>query len=178
MQPLHDKTLIPPIHEHLQLHASQYTQKHPPHPLHKHKTDFNTPRLKKPIFNNDRYTANIPTDTHAIITTDIKTNMGHIYTSIVSRHLATSSFSCAYLHYKLAALKRYFPASLVLPLPNSEQINQPSSNHIYTKSTPNHIHHHYTPSVTLTHTTHIISSTAPTYAPQYHPWIYEQSPPE
>ena len=27
------------------------------------------------------------------------------------------------------------------------------------------------PSVTITHTTHIISSTAPTYIPQCHPWI-------
>ena len=52
--------------------------------------------------------------------------------------------------HTLAALKRYFPASLVAPLPNSEQINHPSSNHIYIKSIPNHIHHHYTPSVTLT----------------------------
>ena len=49
IQHLHDKTLTLPIHEHLQLHASQYTQKtqHPSHPLHKHTTYFNTPRLKK-----------------------------------------------------------------------------------------------------------------------------------
>ena len=41
-----------PIHEHLQLHASQYKQKtqHPSHPLHKHTTYFNTPRLKKNYF--------------------------------------------------------------------------------------------------------------------------------
>ena len=41
-----------PIHEHLQLHASQYKQKtqHPSHPLHKHTTYFNTPRLKSPLF--------------------------------------------------------------------------------------------------------------------------------
>ena len=38
IQHLHDETLILPIHEHLQLHASQYKQKiqHPSHPLHKH----------------------------------------------------------------------------------------------------------------------------------------------
>ena len=38
IQHLHDETLTLPIHEHLQLHASQYKQKtqHPPHPLHKH----------------------------------------------------------------------------------------------------------------------------------------------
>ena len=92
IQHLHDETLTLPIHEHLQLHASQYKQKtqHPSHPLHKHTTYFNTPRLKKPtIFNNGRYTTNIPTDPHTVTTTDTKTNMRHIHTSIVSRHLAT-----------------------------------------------------------------------------------------
>ena len=47
-------------------------------------------KAKNPtIFNNGRYTTNIPTDPHTINTTDIKTNMRHIHTSIVSRHLAT-----------------------------------------------------------------------------------------
>ena len=32
---------------------------------------------------------NIPKDPHTVTTTDIKTNMRHIHTSIVSRHLAT-----------------------------------------------------------------------------------------
>ena len=41
------------------------------------------------MFNNGRYTTNIPTDPHTVTTTDIKTNMRHIHTSIVSRHLAT-----------------------------------------------------------------------------------------
>ena len=52
IQHLHDETLTLPIHEHLQLHASQYKQKtqHPSHPLHKHTTYFNTPRLKQPLF--------------------------------------------------------------------------------------------------------------------------------
>ena len=85
---------------------------------------------------------------------------------------------CAHLHHTLAALKKDFPASLVTPLPSSEQTNLPFSNHTYTKSTPKHIHHHYAPSVTSTHTTHIISSTAPTYAPHCHPWICGQTPPE
>ena len=86
IQHLHDETLILPIHEHLQLHASEYKQKtqHPSHPLHKHTTYFNTPWLKNTIFNNGRYTTNIPTDPHTIAT-----NMRNIHTSIVSRHLAT-----------------------------------------------------------------------------------------
>ena len=86
---LHDETLTLPIHEHLQLHALQYKQEtqhpsHPSHPLHKHTPYFNTPRLKYPtIFNNGRSTTNIPTDPYTV------TNMRHIHTSIVSRHLAT-----------------------------------------------------------------------------------------
>ena len=62
IQHLHDKTLTLPIHEHLQLHASQYKQKtqHPSQPHHKQTTYFNTPRLKKHYFNNGRYTTNIP----------------------------------------------------------------------------------------------------------------------
>ena len=44
---------------------------------------------KNTIFNNGHYTTNIPTDPHTITTTDIKTNMHHIHTSIVSMHLAT-----------------------------------------------------------------------------------------
>ena len=48
-------------------------------------------KAQKPtIFNNVRCTTNIPTYPHTITTTDIKTNLHHIHTSIVSRHLATS----------------------------------------------------------------------------------------
>ena len=50
IQRMHDERLTLPIHEHLQLHASNYKQKtqHPSHPLHKYTTYFNTPtpRLK------------------------------------------------------------------------------------------------------------------------------------
>ena len=48
IQHLHDETLTFPIHEHIQIHAPHYKQKtqHPSHPLHKHTTNFNTPRLK------------------------------------------------------------------------------------------------------------------------------------
>ena len=91
IQHLHDEKLTLPIHEHLHLHASQYKQKtqHPSHPLHKHTIYFNTPRLKNTIFNNGRYTTNIPTDPHTVTATDIKTIMRHIHTSIVSMQLAT-----------------------------------------------------------------------------------------
>ena len=45
--------------------------------------------LKNTIFNNVRYTTNIPTYPHTVTTTDIKTNMRHKHTFIVSMHLAT-----------------------------------------------------------------------------------------
>ena len=83
--------------------------------------------------------------------------------------LYTGGNNKIHLHHTLAALKRYIPASLVTPLPNSEQINHPCSNHTYTKSTPNHM-----PPLQHTYTTHIISSTAPTYAPHCHPWILDR----
>ena len=176
IQHLHDETLT---HEHLQLHASQYKQKtqHPFNPLHKHTTYFNTPRLNKTICNNGRYTTNIPTDPHTVTTTDIKQTCV-IYIHLLSLGIypqeAITKY-CAHLHHTLVALKRHCPTSLVAPLPNSEQTNLPSLNLTYTKSTPNHIHHHYPPSATPTHTTHTISSTAPTYTPYCHPWIYEQT---
>ena len=62
IQHLHDETLTLPIHKHLQLHASQYKQKtqHPSHPLH---NILQHSKAKNPtIFNNGRYTTNIPTD--------------------------------------------------------------------------------------------------------------------
>ena len=48
IQHQHDETLKLPIHEYLQLHASQYKQKTQRllEPLHKHTPYFNTPRLK------------------------------------------------------------------------------------------------------------------------------------
>ena len=75
----------------------------------------------------------------------------------------------------ISSSKEIFPASLVAPLPNSEQINHPFSNHTYTKSTTNYIHHHYVPFLTLSHN---ISSSAPTYAPPYCQNICGQTPPD
>ena len=133
--------------------------------------------LRNTIFNNGHYTTNIPTDPHTVTT---KITMRHMHTSIVSMHLATSGNNKIRRTPPphISSSEKILPFSLVAPLHISEQINYPSSNHINTKSTPNHIHHHYVPSVTLTHTTHIISSTAPTYAPHCHPWICGQTPPE
>ena len=109
--------------------------------------------------------------THTVTTTYIKANLRHIHTSIVSRHLATRgnnkiqrtppshSSSSENILFRLT---RFTLAQLTI-------IKHPFSNHTNTKSTPNHIHHYYSPFVTLTRTTHIISSTTPTYSPRCQP---------
>ena len=82
------------------------------------------------------------------------TNIHHIHPSIVSRHLATRGNN-KILHTpppQISSSEEILPRFTRRTLPNSEQINHPSSNHMYTKSTSNHIRHHYAPSVTLTHT--------------------------
>ena len=84
IQHLHDETLILPIHEHLQIHGSQY--KHLSHHFYKHTTYFNAPRLKHTIFNNGRYTTNFPTDPHTVTTTDIKTTYA-IYIHLLSLYI-------------------------------------------------------------------------------------------
>ena len=122
IQHQHDETLILPIHEHLQLHRVTIQTENPRSIPPLTQTYSIHSNAKKTIFNNSRYTTNIFTNPYTITTTDIKTNMCHIHTTIVSRHLATRGNKkyCAHLHHTLAALKRYFLASLVTPLPNSE----------------------------------------------------------
>ena len=127
-------------------------------PLHKHIPYFNTPR---PLHNTHSHRP------HTVTTTDIKTNMRHIHTSIVSRNLSSrgnNTILCTPPPH-ISISEDILPASLVVPLTYLEQINHLSSNHTNTKSTPKYIHHHYISFVTLTHTTHIISLYAPTFAP-------------
>ena len=84
IQHLHDETLILPIHEHLQLHASQYKQKTQHPPLTQTYNILQHSKAKNTIFSNGRYTTNIPTDPHTISTTAVKTNMHHIHTFLKS----------------------------------------------------------------------------------------------
>ena len=113
------------------------------------------------MFNNGRHTTNIPTDPNTVTTTDIKTNMGHTHTSIVSRHLATRGNN--------KILRARSP-----PISSSEEILSRITRRTLAQLRTNkclflksylhkvdakHIHHYYAPSVTSTHTTHIISST-------------------
>ena len=106
--------------------------------------------------------------------------MRHIHTSIVSMHLATRGNNKILRTPPphISSSEEILPRLARRTLVQLRTINLPSSNHTYTKSTPKHIHYHYVPSVTLTHTTHIISSTAPTLALHCHPWICGQTLPE
>ena len=102
--------------------------------------------------------------------------MRHVHTSIVARHLATRG------NDKIlrtppphtSSSEEILPCNTRRTLAKLRKMYHPSSKYTYIKATTKHIHHHYAPSVTLTHTTHIISSTAPTYAPHCHPWICGQ----
>ena len=93
IQHLHDETLILPIHEHLQLHASQYKQhtQDPSHPLHKHTTYFNTPRLKHQLYLTTAATQQtFPQTPHTITTTDIKrTCAPYTYVTCISERCET-----------------------------------------------------------------------------------------
>ena len=68
-----DETLTLPIHEHLQLHVSQYKQNTTSiTPLTQTHNILQHFKAKNTIFNNGRYTTNIPTYPHTITTTDLK----------------------------------------------------------------------------------------------------------
>ena len=89
-QHLHDETNVLPIHQHLQLHASQIRQiaQHPTHPLHKLTIHPHTPRLKKQTtFNNINYTTNIDTHPDTVTQQQISANSTQIHTSIVQIQL-------------------------------------------------------------------------------------------
>ena len=92
-----------------------------------------------------------------------KTSMRHIHTSIVSRILATrvNNKILRTPPPHISSSKEILLRLTRRTLAQSEQINHPSSIHIYTKSMSNHIHHHYTPSVALTHTTHNLFKCTP-----------------
>ena len=70
--------------------TSQYKHKtqHPSHPLHKHNI-LQHSKAKKTLFLTTAATQQTFPQTPTVTTTDIKTSMRHIHTSIVSRHLAT-----------------------------------------------------------------------------------------
>ena len=85
------------------------------------------------------------TDPHTVTTTDLNTNMRHIHTPIVSRHLATRGnitilrTPAPHINSSEEILHRL----ICRTSPQLKYINYNFSNHTYTNSTPNHFHHHY-----------------------------------
>ena len=107
--------------------------------------------------------------------------MRHIHTSIVSRHLATRS------NNKILRTPPPYISSFEERLP---RLTRRTLAQLRTNKSPflkSYLHKvnaktHPSPLCPLcsipTHMTHIISSTAPTYAPHCHHWICGQTPPE
>ena len=117
------------------------------HPLHKHTPYFNTPRLKKHYFQQRPLHNNIHTDPHTVTKTDINTPPPHISSSEEMLPYITRRTLAQIRTNKYPFLKSY--------LHNVDAKTR-----------------QYDPSVT---STHIISSTAPTYAPRCYHWIYGQT---
>ena len=143
----------------------------------KHIAYFQTQRLKK-LFNNGRYTTNIPTDPHTVTTTDIKTNMRHIHTSIVSRHLSTRGNSKIlrtpppHISSSEERLPRLTRRTLTQLRTNKSPFLKSYLHKFDAKSYPSPL----CPPLQHPHTQHTITSTSPTYAPHCHPWICGQTP--
>ena len=120
----------------------------------------------------------MPTDSNTVTTTYIKTNLRHIHTPIVSRHLASRGnnkiLRAPPPHISISEdiLYRITRRTLVQLITNKYSFLKPYFHKVYAKT---HSSPLYT-SVTSTCTTHIISSTAPTYAPHCHHWICGQAP--
>ena len=91
IQHLHDETITLPIHEHLQLHASQCKQKtqHPVHPLHTHNI-LQHSKAKKHYFQqrplHNKHSHRPP---HSHYNRHKNKHAPYIHTYIVSRHIAT-----------------------------------------------------------------------------------------
>ena len=115
-----------------------------------------------------------------VTATDIKTNMRHIHTSIVSRHLATRGNNKIlrtpppHNSSSEEILPRLTRRTLAQLRSNKSPFLKSYFHKVDAKTHPSPV----CPSVTSTHTTHIISSTVPTYAPHCRPWICGQTPPE
>ena len=88
----------------------------------------------------------------------------------------TQDTNIQHLHYDTHTPHTRAPTASRLTI-QTENTTSPFLKSYLHKVDAKHIHHHYAPSVTSTHTTHIISSTAPTYAPHCHPWICGHTPP-
>ena len=107
--------------------------------------------------------------------------MHHIHTYIVSRHLAIRGNN-KILRTPLPHISNYEEILSDVTCRTLAQLRTNESQ--FLKSYLHKVDANSHPStlcplcVTLTYTTHIISSTAPAFAPCLHPWIYGQTPPD
>ena len=172
-QYLHDETNVLPIHQHLQLHASQIRQKaqHPTHPTHKLTIHPHTPRLKKQTtFNNINYTTNIDTHPDTVTQQQISANATQIHTSIVQTHLMQRNHN-KLIHQHAAKIS---PSELSLPRETRRTLGQ-----LRTNKSPiliSYLHkvdetHHPSPLCPLCkthpHTTDHLFNCTPIYLKQY-----------
>ena len=99
--------------------------------------------------------------------------MRHIHTSIVSRHLATRGNNKILRTPppQISSSEEILPRLTRRTLAQLRTNKSPFLKSYLHKVDAKHTHHHYSPFVTPPHTTHTISSAAPTYAPHCHPWI-------
>ena len=116
---------------------------------------------KPTTFKNARYTTNFPTDPNTVTTTDIKANMRHIHTSVVFTHLATRGNNKILRtpppHIISSEDPRLTSRTLVQHRTNKSPFLKSYLHKVNAKTHPSPL--------CLLCNTHIISSTAPTYAP-------------
>ena len=168
-QHLHDETNVLPIHQHLQLHASQIRQKaqHPTHPLHKLTIHPHTPRLKKQTtFNNINYTTNIDTHQDTVTQQHISAYSTQIHTSIVQTHLIQRNHNKLIHQHapKISSSELSFPRETRRTLAQL-RTNKSPIHHTYTKSTKHTTPLPSAPYVQDTHIPQTTYSTAHTYIP-------------
>ena len=130
-QHLHDETNVLPIHQRLQLHASQVGRKaqRPTHPLHRLTVDPHTPRLRgQTTFNDINCAANVDTHPDTVTQQQISADSAQIHTGIVQAHLVQRSHNgLIHQHAPGSPLQNSpSPEKHVAPSPNSEPIKVPS----------------------------------------------------
>ena len=154
IQHLHDETLILPIYEHLQLHASQYKQNTQTSNSSLIQT-YNILQHTKALTTDATQQTFPQTPTQSVQQT-IKTNNRHIHTSIVSRHLVTRGNNKILRTPPphIISSEEIIPRITRRTLAQLRTTNSPFLKSYLQKSKPNHIHHHYVPSITVTHDTH------------------------
>ena len=130
------------------------------------------------IFNNGRYTTNIPTDPHTVTTTDIKQTCD-IYIHLLSRHLtARRNREILRTPPPLISSSEVIPPRLTRRtiaklITNKSPFLKSYLHKVDDKSHPSSL---CSLCNTHPHNTYRLFKCTHTYAPRYHPWICGQTP--